>query len=1219
MMAIIRDKALYLAFLILCMPSASMAHVAIKIDNTEPPRMSSKNLIPDRTEYKDTQIIAENKNYWIVSNKIYRIDNFIATEQDLGVCEGANEGKMIRMPRTDYKVTALVEYNDRWYVGTDHGLFYLWMGRLRPVLTEKRCFPSKKRDEKASDTNEERGINKLWKLGTHLWFNATDYGFGRVGSDHSAHGWTDTYTYSGIADMEEQALWVVTRYKDGDFLIRLSDLEPATSDKMLPDSERVVFNGWDNKPNQSERRILSAKRLNGILWVVASDGIYVIIGMIGYKIQDSPYPAETDIPGPFAPDQMLETPALADSTEYRSILAILLKYSSLTSENLKQVAKSDNANKKKVWQALAQEDSPTTEHPSQRQRPEFSELERTESTPPTETDRPRPSPLEVHRNGRLVIEDANAIPVNTQAQCAEGVNLQIFDDIDGVYIWDVKANKHSLAVPGVNSSLTIAGYDDDEILHISNASESGSASKPALSPDAVGRACNAFVFGSEGFYRIRNGAIRKLNGDAKLSKKTNVLLIQLSGEEEFLAVLASGVYRISNDAFEKIDTNAPRQALEGLSPGESSLSRSQSESTQILKNGHDVWVATETSVYVYSAKEKRFDRVPNIELARPQLKSFGDLLWIVGDSGIYRIYPNVSIGYNIDATSTAERWKQFASLLSGGDVLLSGFYKLLPKYVDTELDRSLAKSLPHGQFDFIAARSNVDFEELSRNSRYSAESTPIDISAGHQIFFMRFRDRFGNTVITKSELTAWPSAEVVPLFILAVLGFASILALAAAPYSRTVHMAAMNPWLRRYGSFGLIPLLLTVLPLMRRHVLGRYLKQFSLDSEIEHTSDNFVPPAPDFTYENFVQFLASSRKVFLLGRSGLGKTSFFRYLCSNLSRDAKLPRGWRKPIPIFIPVGRYQDLDPAEMFAAQLAKYGDIHDPELAMWFLRQGNFVLFVDGLNEVSDASRLKINRFLDMASRQNIVCLSSQQRYDDFEWLSVVGLSPLTEVQMQSILARELPRNVVDEFVSELNISTREIYSTPQNLIFARRLLLAGELLPQSRFALYESVFRPIEDRWCKAGSEQLSVILSQRAFEMLSLKLPFLESGGFQVPPMLRSDLIEEKLVARSGKDLLFSHDLVRAYFAASFFFQIWEEDEEIWKRRPDRNWLAMIEFCMVRFTSTSQITQLLERFVAVSSSLAGDVFRLLKRDRPDLVSPETEAAFLKRFAEATIFG
>jgi hypothetical protein len=42
------------------------------------------------------------------------------------------------------------------------------------------------------------------------------------------------------------------------------------------------------------------------------------------------------------------------------------------------------------------------------------------------------------------------------------------------------------------------------------------------------------------------------------------------------------------------------------------------------------------------------------------------------------------------------------------------------------------------------------------------------------------------------------------------------------------------------------------------------------------------------------------------------------------------------------------------MFALQLATYGDLHDEELADWFLRQGGFAVFLDGLNEISATAR-------------------------------------------------------------------------------------------------------------------------------------------------------------------------------------------------------------------------------------------------------------------------
>jgi hypothetical protein len=114
------------------------------------------------------------------------------------------------------------------------------------------------------------------------------------------------------------------------------------------------------------------------------------------------------------------------------------------------------------------------------------------------------------------------------------------------------------------------------------------------------------------------------------------------------------------------------------------------------------------------------------------------------------------------------------------------------------------------------------------------------------------------------------------------------------------------------------------------------------------------------------------------------------------------------------------------------------------------------------------------------------------------------------------------------------------------------------------------------------------------------------------------VLEHKLLVRSGDKTLFAHDLVRAFFAANHFLSIWQDDE-VWKRRPDRNWIPMIEFCVSEFGSEKEIDALLNRLTSANVNLAGEVFRLLKKHRPELVATPIEDKFLRQYAETALYG
>src|SRR5207237_4485149 len=97
------------------------------------------------------------------------------------------------------------------------------------------------------------------------------------------------------------------------------------------------------------------------------------------------------------------------------------------------------------------------------------------------------------------------------------------------------------------------------------------------------------------------------------------------------------------------------------------------------------------------------------------------------------------------------------------------------------------------------------------------------------------------------------------LFILP--GFFVIGCFALAPKIGFCHSAIMNPWLRKYFSLGSVPLLLSVFPSLRRHILHRYSNSVNKDKEFTEWKKRFVCPDEEFQPENFGKKLESERRL----------------------------------------------------------------------------------------------------------------------------------------------------------------------------------------------------------------------------------------------------------------------------------------------------------------------------------------------------------------------
>jgi hypothetical protein len=139
----------------------------------------------------------------------------------------------------------------------------------------------------------------------------------------------------------------------------------------------------------------------------------------------------------------------------------------------------------------------------------------------------------------------------------------------------------------------------------------------------------------------------------------------------------------------------------------------------------------------------------------------------------------------------------------------------------------------------------------------------------------------------------------------------------------------MNPWLRKYFSLGSIPLLLSVFPSLRRHLLSRYSESVNKNKEFTEWKKRFLCPDEEFHPDNFGDRLESERKLLITGQSGIGKTSFFKRLTANYASHDK-PTHPPKVFPVYIPLTNYGGNSLEELVYNQLFSYGKITDRELA-------------------------------------------------------------------------------------------------------------------------------------------------------------------------------------------------------------------------------------------------------------------------------------------------
>src|SRR5208283_5363569 len=104
-----------------------------------------------------------------------------------------------------------------------------------------------------------------------------------------------------------------------------------------------------------------------------------------------------------------------------------------------------------------------------------------------------------------------------------------------------------------------------------------------------------------------------------------------------------------------------------------------------------------------------------------------------------------------------------------------------------------------------------------------------------------------------SPLKGWaiPSRAALPMLLpILLIGF-SLLCLALAPNVRYCHLLLMNPFLRKWISFGTVPLLLTVLPPMRKYLFRRYCTAVAQDPRFRLAASLYIVPNERFQPSTF--------------------------------------------------------------------------------------------------------------------------------------------------------------------------------------------------------------------------------------------------------------------------------------------------------------------------------------------------------------------------------
>jgi hypothetical protein len=724
--------------------------------------------------------------------------------------------------------------------------------------------------------------------------------------------------------------------------------------------------------------------------------------------------------------------------------------------------------------------------------------------------------------------------------------------------------------------------------------------------------------------------VSEVNGEIWLATSTGAYRIsgKLCVRSPDLELSVEDITQIDNDLWLSTSRGAYRIRENQITtfPGEAAPVK------RVVKINGGIWLLGYHGAFL--VHNDRAARIPNVDLEAQQVIASGDDTWMATSLGSFEV-KNLNI--SIQVKNSDSWWKWLIDKLSPWPVLVDGDASVDIRYIAQDGSTVSSDQLIDPNFVVVQEFSKPALEKSIHEGRSSpASGFLMKLASGKRDLYFSVRDKWGNTAEAQMGIWVLPGPLIisiaVPIFWLCILA----VMIGLAPVSESVNTLLMNPWLRNVSSFGLIPLTLSVSASVRRHMLKRYIGNLRNDKSFAEWLQRYQMPDEQFSAFKFGERLSKERVLQVTGQSGIGKTSFLKYLTAAYANGSSLPTVSNNAsqnlpsatdtvaeshskyfVPVFVPLVRYQGQKADEMVAAQLASYGSLTDRQIVAWYIQQGEFLFLFDGLNEVDEGTRSEINRFVDLGRRKNLFCVSSQETYPAMAWIAAVKMSYLTSENVKEIVVSSLGMQAAKAALSQFKEATFVLYKVPQDLEFLIQMCREHPetKVPQSKSQLYDCVLNPVFEKWNEEGRNDFAEVLAKRAYEMIKSRDPLLSGTVLQFPGELTSPLLFKKLLVQRDDKFYFQHNLVRDYLGSIYLQTDWRallKDETT----VDSNWVEMLKFLIARFEDSRPCKDMLYLLIDKNRRIAGELFNWLQSERPDL-SRDWSAEFKVKLAESLL--
>ena len=642
---------------------------------------------------------------------------------------------------------------------------------------------------------------------------------------------------------------------------------------------------------------------------------------------------------------------------------------------------------------------------------------------------------------------------------------------------------------------------------------------------------------------------------------------------------------------------------------------SGTDSYTVTKVGEDIWIkANRQGEFVFNPDQNH--AVPIFPGANTgsvsRVLQTGDGIWLEAGLGAFHYDPVGQISIDVQTPVSWPARLTNLHLWTSGTATLSATYPT-PNSPET---------------DVIVATSARDLSQRTQSGAHwiNIQDARFQVAPGWSKLYVAYKDAWGNlqtspdkAALSGFALPTWSFLSGLIVF----LGIGGLtLCFFLAPYSRTAQLVLMNPFLRSIGSFGLIPIVLTLFAPARRHLFLRYRRKLAADESLSQAAREYVAPALEFDAQAFMQALINSDRhiAVIQGQSGIGKSAFMRYLVhtSAVSQDS------RTYIPVLIDLssmtGKIKDT-----IAGRLRKFGEITDAGLIDAFLNSGGFLLLLDGLNELSEDAMNEVLEFVDVNREQNYFCITVQVVNRELSALGVVHeIAPLDATKVEEVVRRTYARSSENEGMRAENLlrkfspATYHICRIPIQLELVLDIWEQQKKLPETLDDVFKDALSAVlaPDKWGEEHAAYPST-LAKAAYKLLTEKKAY-DPQSREIPQPILDELIDRKMLVTRGEVMEFRHAKIQAYLAFLYFKEHWRPLLSDSKALVDQNWDSMLQFYMGQeqrsITAKGVLLLLLDR----DYETAVRCFAWIQYNRPELSRDwhdEFNLALAKKVADA----